>query len=156
MSGINPIPRTDIYFFFIHSNIVLSSTPRPSKGLFPMELTNSIAYGTRRLNASSARTLSILPRIILIPRSDTYMFNIISNVVLSSTPRPSRGLFPMELTNSIAYGTRRLNASSARTLSILPRIILIPRSDTYMFNIISNIVLSSIVHYSSYWTLLLL
>ena len=29
-NSINPIPRTDTYFFKIHSNIVLPSTPRPS------------------------------------------------------------------------------------------------------------------------------
>ena len=30
LSRINPIPCTDIYFFKIHSNIFLPSTPRPS------------------------------------------------------------------------------------------------------------------------------
>ena len=30
----NPIPRIDTYFFEIHSNIVLPSTPRFSNGLF--------------------------------------------------------------------------------------------------------------------------
>ena len=30
LSRINPIPRIDAYFFKIHSNIVLPSTPRPS------------------------------------------------------------------------------------------------------------------------------
>ena len=30
-SQINPIPRIDTYFFKIHFNIVLQSTPRPSQ-----------------------------------------------------------------------------------------------------------------------------
>ena len=35
LSRINPIPRIDTYFFKIHSNIFLPSTPRHPKGLFP-------------------------------------------------------------------------------------------------------------------------
>ena len=35
LSGINPIPYIDTYFFKIHSNIVLPSMFRPSKGLLP-------------------------------------------------------------------------------------------------------------------------
>ena len=30
LSGTNPIPRIDTYFFKLHSNIVLPSTPMPS------------------------------------------------------------------------------------------------------------------------------
>ena len=39
LSRINPIPRIDTYFFKIHSNIVLPSTPKHSYiGLFPIGL----------------------------------------------------------------------------------------------------------------------
>ena len=38
LSRINPIPRTDNYLFKVHSNIVLPSTPRPLKCLFPVGL----------------------------------------------------------------------------------------------------------------------
>ena len=38
LNRINPIPRIDTYLFKVHSNIVLPSTPRPPKGLFPIGL----------------------------------------------------------------------------------------------------------------------
>ena len=38
LSPINPIPHIDIYFFKIHSNIVLPSMPGISRSLFPVGL----------------------------------------------------------------------------------------------------------------------
>ena len=42
LSRINQIRRIDTYFFKVHSNSVLPSTPRPSKRLFSVGLPDQI------------------------------------------------------------------------------------------------------------------
>ena len=66
----NPIHRTDIYFFKIYSNVVIPSTPRPSKGLSPVGLllqilntllpSSILAQRSAHLNLQDIITLTML------------------------------------------------------------------------------------------------
>ena len=66
LSRINPIPRIDIYFFKVLSNIVLPSCLGLPKGLFPVKILNALlpssilATCTAHLNLLDLITLAIL------------------------------------------------------------------------------------------------
>ena len=60
LSWINPITRIDTYLFKVHSNIVLPSTPRPPKALFPVEILKELLPSFILSDVKGSVTLKLL------------------------------------------------------------------------------------------------